>query len=90
VKTIRIKIEGRVQGVFYRQSAQEKALGLDIKGTVRNCDDDTVEIVATGTAEQLDKFVEWCWRGPSKAKVINVTTQELSLQQFNYFSIIRH
>jgi acylphosphatase len=90
MKTIRIKIEGRVQGVFYRQSAQEKALGLDIKGTVRNCDDDTVEIVATGTTEQLDKFVEWCWRGPSKAKVINVTTQELSLQQFNYFSIIRY
>jgi len=90
VKTIRIKIEGRVQGVFYRQSAQEKALGLDIKGTVKNCDDDTVEIVATGTIEQLDKFVEWCWQGPAKAKVINVTTQELSLQQFNYFSIIRY
>ena len=90
MKTIRIKIEGRVQGVFYRQSAQEKALSLEIKGTVKNCDDDTVEIVATGRKEQLDKFVRWCWQGPPRANVRNVTTQELSLQQFNYFSIIRY
>jgi len=90
VKTIRIKIEGRVQGVFYRQSAQEKAIGLGIKGTVKNCDDDTVEVVATGAKEELDKFVQWCWQGPPRASVTNVTTQELSLQQFNYFSIIRH
>jgi acylphosphatase len=90
MKTIRIRIEGRVQGVFYRQGAQEKAIDLNIKGTVKNCDDDTVEIVATGTTEQLDKFIQWCWHGPSRAEVINVTTQELSLQQFNYFSILRY
>jgi len=90
MKTIRIRIEGRVQGVFYRQSAREKAIGLDLKGTVKNCDDETVEIIATGTKEQLDKFVQWCWQGPSRANVTNVITQELSLQQFNYFSIIRY
>ena len=90
MNTIRIKIEGRVQGVFYRQSAQEKAISLDIKGTVKNCEDDTVEIIATGAKGQLDKLVQWCWQGPSRAKVTNVTTQELPLQPFNYFSIIRY
>ena len=90
MKTIRIKIEGRVQGVFFRQSTQEKALHLGLKGTVKNCDDESVEIVATGEKEQLDKLVAWCWQGPPRAQVINVTTQELSLQQFNYFSIVRH
>ena len=89
MKTIRIKIEGNVQGVFFRQSAQEKAISLGIKGTVKNCEDDSVEIVATGTKEQLDKLVVWCWEGPPKAVVANVTTQELSLQQFHYFSIVR-
>ncbi|TMI87592.1 MAG: acylphosphatase [Bacteroidetes bacterium] len=89
MKTIRIKIEGNVQGVFFRQSAQEKAISLGIKGTVKNCEDDSVEIVATGTKEQLDKLVTWCWEGPPKAVVANVTTQELSLQQFHYFSIVR-
>ncbi len=79
-----------MQGVFFRQSTQEKANQLGIKGTVKNCDDDSVEIIATGTKEQLDKLVAWCWEGPSKATVINVTTQELSLQQFYNFSIIRY
>jgi len=79
-----------VQGVFFRQSTQEKANQLGIKGTVKNCEDDSVEIIATGTKEQLDKLVEWCSEGPPKANVINVTTQELSLQQFYNFSIIRY
>ena len=90
MQTIRIKVEGRVQGVFFRQSTQEKANQLGIKGTVKNCDDDSVEIIATGTREQLDKLGAWCREGPPKAKVINVTTQELSLQQFYNFSIIRY
>jgi len=90
MQTIRIKIEGEVQGVFYRQSAQEKALKLGIKGTVRNCEDDSVEIIATGAKEQLEKLISWCWKGPPKATVTNVTMQELSLQPFNNFSIIRY
>ena len=90
MQTIRVKIEGEVQGVFYRQSTQEKALRLGIKGTVRNCEDDSVEIIATGAKEQLDKLISWCWEGPPKARVTNVTTQELSLQPFNNFSIIRY
>lgn len=90
MQTIRIKVEGRVQGVFYRQSTQEKALKLGIKGTVRNCEDDSVEIIATGTKEQLDNLISWCWKGPPKANVTNVITQELSLQPFNNFSIKRY
>ena len=90
MQTIRIKIEGRVQGVFFRQSTQEKANQLGIKGTVKNCDDDSVEIIATGSKEQLDKLVAWCREGPPKANVINVSTQELSLQQFYNFTIIRY
>ncbi len=79
-----------MQGVFFRQSTQEKANQLGIKGTVKNCDDDSVEIIATGSKEQLDKLVAWCREGPPKANVINVSTQELSLQQFYNFSIIRY
>ena len=79
-----------MQGVFFRQSTQEKANQLGIKGTVKNCDDDSVEIIATGSKEQLDKLVAWCREGPPKANVISVSTQELSLQQFYNFSIIRY
>ena len=89
MKTIRIKVSGRVQGVFYRQGAQEIAYELHLKGTVRNCDDDTVEIVATGNDDQLNKLIAWCRKGPPRARVTDVSAQELPLQQFNYFSIIR-
>ena len=88
MKTIKIKIEGNVQGVFYRQSAKEKANDLGIKGSVKNCNDDSVEIIATGEEEQLKKFAAWCREGPPKAIVTNLTTQELSLQEFRNFSII--
>ncbi len=90
MQTIQIKISGRVQGVFFRQSAKEKADSLGIKGTVRNCEDDSVEIIATGTKEQLDELGEWCWKGPARAIVTDVNTQELSLQEFKNFSIIRY
>jgi len=89
MQTIKIKVEGEVQGVFFRQTAEEKAIKLAIKGTVQNCDDDSVEIIATGEKEQLDKLVAWCWEGPARAHVTNVTTQQLPLQKFYKFSIIR-
>jgi len=89
MKTLRIKVSGRVHGVFFRQSTQEKAFELDLKGTVRNCEDDTVEIIATGKEDQLLKLVAWCHKGPARAYVTGLSTQELSLQQFNSFFIIR-
>ena len=89
MQTVKIRITGRVQGVFFRQSTQQRALNFGLKGTVRNCEDDSVEIIATGEREQLDKLIAWCREGPPRAKVDNVKTQELSLQQFNHFSIIR-
>lgn len=90
MQTIRIKVDGEVQGVFFRQSTQEKASELGIKGTVKNCADDSVEIIATGTREQLDKLIAWCWEGPPRAAVTQVTVQDISLQQFYNFSIIRY
>jgi acylphosphatase len=90
MQTIKIKVTGRVQGVFYRQSAKEKADSLGIKGTIRNCEDDSVEIIATGSKDQLDKLVAWCKSGPPRAVVSNIATQQLSLQEFNNFSIIRY
>jgi acylphosphatase len=87
---MKIKITGRVQGVFFRQSAREKAFNLGIMGTVRNCEDDSVEIIATGTKEQLDKLIQWCRVGPPRAEVTDVTSQELSLQEFRNFSIVRY
>lgn len=88
MKTIRIKIEGKVQGVFYRQAAKEKAVELGIKGTVKNCEDESVEVVVTGDELQLKQFTDWCREGPPRSAVTNLVIEKLPLQQFRNFSIL--
>ena len=89
LKTVSILVTGKVQGVFFRQSTRELALALNIKGKVRNMPDDTVQIIATGTPEQIEQLIKWCWSGPPKAKVENVVIKELQLQTFDKFTIAR-
>lgn len=89
LKTVSIIVTGKVQGVFYRQSTKEKATALDIKGEVKNLQDETVCIIASGTAEQLKQLIEWCRQGPPRAKVTNVLVEEMNLKSFDTFSIVR-
>jgi acylphosphatase len=89
LKTVSITVTGKVQGVFYRQTAKEKATELGIKGEVKNMPDETVKITATGTKEQIEQLIEWCRQGPPKAEVQNVITEEMPLQSFDKFSIVR-
>jgi acylphosphatase len=85
--TYSIVVSGKVQGVFYRQSTKEKAKSLGIGGTVKNDNDGSVHIIATGSKEQLDELVQWCHRGPDKAKVEKVEVNELPLESFSSFTI---
>lgn len=89
MKTILIHITGKVQGVFFRQSAKEKAVALGINGTVRNLADGSVQVVCTGTEEQLNVLINWCREGPPRALVSHVERKEQDLQSFNGFSIVR-
>ena len=84
-----LKIHGLVQGVYYRQSTVEKALELGIKGTVRNCVDGTVEVVAEGDPEKIKMFIDWCHLGPRGAKVESVDINEQPLKNFSNFIITR-
>lgn len=88
-QTISIKVSGRVQGVFFRQSAKEQALGLRINGTVKNLPDGSVRIIACGTAGQLALLTEWCKKGPSRAQVTGIIIEDCSFQDFSGFSIER-
>ena len=82
-------VKGRVQGVNYRNAARKKAEELGIGGTVRNCEDGSVEIIATATPDQLDAFRNWAYIGPALAEVEEIVSQELPLQTFREFAIIR-
>jgi len=87
LQTILITISGKVQGVFYRHSTREKAKALGISGKVMNLSDGDVQIVATGTKEQLDALLKWCEQGPPKAVVSKVDHLELPFQSFDSFVI---
>jgi acylphosphatase len=89
MKTISITVSGKVQGVFFRQNAKEKALELGLTGQVKNLEDGNVHIIATGTPEQLASFTDWCKKGPPRAAVAGVEILELSLKEFEHFTIVR-
>src|SRR5438094_2473934 len=88
-QTISITVSGLVQGVYYRQSAKEKALELGISGIVKNLPNGNVQILASGTADQLDELVHWCKQGPPHAKVNSVDVEEVDSQVFMGFVIQR-
>ncbi len=89
LKTLSIKVAGKVQGVYYRQSTREKAQQLGVTGTVQNLRNGDVLIMATGTDEQLEKLVNWCRQGPPRAVVTNVQVEQNDMRSFNGFTIQR-
>ena len=89
LKTVSIVVTGKVQGVFYRQSTREKAMALGITGEVRNMPDDSVHIIATGTASQIEQLMDWCRKGPPRAIVESVESTAMPLQVFSNFTILR-
>ncbi|MGH8456934.1 MAG: acylphosphatase [Stenotrophobium sp.] len=68
----RFIVSGRVQGVYFRQSAAALARQLGIVGWIRNRPDGRVEGVASGTDGALDQFRVWLGRGPPAAQVDDV------------------
>jgi acylphosphatase len=71
-KSYRFIVSGRVQGVFFRQSAVHEAQRLGLSGWVRNLPDGRVEGLASGDAAALEKFRAWLQRGPPSANVTAV------------------
>ena len=74
METIRahLIIEGRVQGVWFRDSTRNEATRLNLTGWVKNRFDGSVELVAEGSQEEVKKVIEWCHHGPPAARVTRV------------------
>ena len=71
----RVRVSGRVQGVFFRDSTREKAQELGLSGYVTNTPDGDVEAVFEGPPESVEEMVRWCGQGPSQASVENVDVE---------------
>jgi acylphosphatase len=68
-RRVHLWIVGRVQGVFFRATTCDEARSLGLSGWVRNLPDGSVEAVAEGEAEAVERFVEFCRHGPPSARV---------------------
>ena len=74
-KRIHLVVRGRVQGVYFRASAQREARGLGLTGWVKNRNDGAVELVAEGEEDQVKDFLAWAQHGPSTARGDKVETR---------------
>ena len=88
--TVYLLISGKVQGVFYRASAREKAESLGISGWVRNTEAGDVEAMATGTHERLEQWISWCRQGPPRAVVSDVVITTMPEEIFEGFKVKRN
>ena len=73
---VRVRISGRVQGVGFRWATLQRAQSRDVAGWVRNNADGSVEAAFEGEPDAVDALVAWCRRGPSGARVDDVTVEQ--------------
>lgn len=82
IKSLLVKVTGRVQGVGFRYSALHMASSLGLKGWVRNEADGTVLLRFEGSEVAVDDFISWLKVGPASAVVKEVIINELLCDEF--------
>jgi acylphosphatase len=73
---VRLVVEGRVQGVWFRESTRRQASRLGVFGWVMNRPDGKVEVLAEGREEKIRDLAAWCHHGPPAARVLKVQEYE--------------
>jgi acylphosphatase len=82
------RVKGRVQGVGFRYTCYNEGRRLGLTGWVRNSGEGDVEVWAEGSAEKLERFVQWLHRGPAGARVDSVRLEQRSpTGSYRYFEI---
>ena len=89
IRSYKILVKGKVQGVNYRYNAQAAAHKNDLTGFVMNTHDGNVLVHAEGDEEKLQKFIEWCNTGPRDADVTEVKAEEQEVAGYRTFEIKR-
>lgn len=81
-------VQGKVQGVWFRDSTRRQAETLGLGGWVRNLPDGSVEVLVEGPEEGVRTLVRWCRQGPPRARVMGVLeTEEPWREEFSRFEV---
>lgn len=81
MRTVKLIITGDVQGVFYRHFAKKTAEKMGISGWTKNENDGTVTVVAQGSEEQIERYIQWTKEGSPMSKVEEVKVEEMEAQE---------
>lgn len=87
-KSVRIYIDGTVQGVFFRGFIKENAEKHNVKGFVRNLEDGRVEAFFEGDASSVNEMISISKKGPRHAKIRKVEIKPETFQDFKNFKIL--
>ena len=82
-----ITVEGRVQGVWFRDSTRREAQRLEISGHAINLPDGNVEVLAVGSVRALEELQQWLHVGPPLARVTNVQVRSVEVPEVTGFRI---
>ena len=89
-KRIQLVVRGRVQGVYFRATAQREAREHGLTGWVKNRSDGSVEMVIEGEEDDVKDFLNWAQAGPTTARVDKVETKWRSYTgEFAAFRIVQ-
>jgi acylphosphatase len=81
-------VEGRVQGVGFRYYVLDNAVPLGVSGWVRNRYDESVEVLAEGPRDDLERLLSILWKGPRSSFVTNVRPEwQEPTEEFSRFSV---
>lgn len=82
-------ITGKVQGVWFRESTREAAERFQASGWIRNLPDGRVEVLIGGEPDAVERLVEWCHHGPSRADVEEVVVTDSDDEVPRGFQVLR-
>tara|TARA_R110001583_G_scaffold62091_3_gene182983 strand:+ start:5080 stop:5349 length:270 start_codon:yes stop_codon:yes gene_type:complete len=80
-------VTGKVQGVYFRVSSQQKAIDYGLSGYAKNLADGGVEVFLSGKEENVEKMLAWLKHGPELAEVTQMQQKQVNWQAHNFFSI---
>ena len=87
-KSVRLYINGTVQGVFFRNFIKENAERYNLKGFTRNLEDGKIEVFVEGDSDKVEKMIELCKKGPKHAQIKDVEIKSEPFQSFKVFKIL--
>ena len=87
-KSVRLYIDGTVQGVFFRMFLKENADKYNVKGFTRNLEDGRIEVFLEGNIDDVKKMIELCKKGPKYAQIKKVQVKPEKFQNFQTFKVL--